>query len=111
MKKTVARIEAIKKELQSIANVHMDNGKKAVLADGKGNEVEFSPRTEPNEVLSPVDFVDYLTGKFDVDVAFSCVSIGMGKAQKLLGEHELAPFLHKVPGSRTLKAVRVAKVA
>jgi hypothetical protein len=108
MKQVCARIEKLKKDLQSIANEKMEDAKPAIFTCG-GGEVEFSPRGETTVVVNPQALVEHLCEKFSPDVAFSCVKIGLTELKKVMTEHEMQDFVKKNPGSRTLKGVRLSK--
>jgi hypothetical protein len=51
MKETTKQMEAVKKQLQEIANENYDS-KEMVVLNGEKGQVVFSPRTEPVEVIN-----------------------------------------------------------
>lgn len=110
MKGVMARIEQIKKRLQSIANDEMDAGAPAIFTGQDGTQVEFSPRGRTCEVTNPLGLVQHLSEKFGTEVAFGCVKVGLTELKKLMTEHEIeACEFVKVQdnaGPRTLKGVR-----
>lgn len=107
MKKTIARMEVVKKSLQSIANSTMD-GKKPAIFKCPDGEVEFSARGEVTDVPNPAELIAFLEDKFGTKAAFSCVKIGITELKKMLTEYEMKKFIEKKDGSRTLTSVRPA---
>ena len=104
-KELLKRMEAIRKQLQAVANVQIPDDQKAVFSCPLG-EVEFSPRGETLEIADPQGLIAFLNNKFGIDVAFSVVSILLTPLRKILTEGEILQFGKKEPGSRTIKDVR-----
>lgn len=105
MKKHIARMEEIKKELQQTANAGWDANVAAVLTAPAG-ELEYGPRSEMLEVKDPEGLLNYLCEKLGDEAALSTVKFSTTDLRKLLTEAEIYKFANKVPGSRTLKSVR-----
>lgn len=105
-KNVVKRMEEIKKSLQTIANDTMDKDKPAVFSCPNG-ELIFSERGKVTEIPDPIVLVADLVEKFGTEVAFSAVNIALGPLRKILSEMELQKYVTEVPGSRTLKVVKV----
>jgi len=106
MKETTKQIEIVKKQLQLIANEDYEN-KEPALLKGELGEILFSPRTEPVEVVDSNALFTYLVSKFGTEAAFSTVKFGITELRLLLSEQELNQYTKKVPGSRTMKEVKL----
>ena len=104
MKETTKQIEAVKKQLQLIANEDYE-GKESAVLKGELGEVLFSPRAEPLEVESKKELFEYLVEKFGMDVALSTIKFGITELKNLLSGPELYLYAKEVPGSRTMKEV------
>lgn len=108
MKAHLARMEEIKKKLQSIANETADPIMNVVFASELGNLI-FSPRAVSSEIKEKEAVLQTLTEKFGPEAAMSCIKIGLTELKKMMSEKELEPFIEKKFGSRTLKAVVLKK--
>lgn len=95
----VARFEAIKKRLQSIANEDYSPDKEAVL-EGTEGKVIFSPRRTTTTVADRDEMIEKLTPEVFLNIA----NVTITDLRKYLAEGELT-FLEQSYGARTLKTL------
>lgn len=100
-KDIVKRQMEIKAELRKIAD-------ESVLPitsmefQGQNGKVVVSPVSSTTKITKGQDLYEYLTAKFGPEAVYSAVSFSLTALSKLLSENELATYVEKVSGSRSV---------
>ena len=102
-KKLLARMEDLRKSLQSIANEE-DPDQPIAFASAKGSLV-FSARTKVLEIHDLLDLWEHLSLKFGVVAALSVMKVSITDLRKMLSENEIKKWADEKLGGRILKSV------
>jgi hypothetical protein len=102
----IKRQAELKKEFAVLANEKFKDSEKAVF-NGSLGSVEFSARSEVRQISDMNDLIGKLKEKIGYDGLLTLLKLTLGDCEKYLSKTELEPFIVKVPGSRSLKAVNI----
>jgi hypothetical protein len=107
VKELLAKMEATKKKLQSIANEQLQPDDEAVFESPSG-EVEFGKCSMTREVTNKTGLLEFLAVKHGVAAVESVIKIGLTELGKILSDKEMEPYITSKPGTRSLREVRLS---
>jgi hypothetical protein len=103
-KKTLNRMEELRKHLQLIAN-HQGLAAEPYTFQCNEGSITFGPRANTVKVSKPGKLMKDILEKFGQEALEEVVSFSVTDLRKLFSEKELEKYIENVPGSRSIKKV------